>query len=102
VDIFSFLAGEVSKHWKVSTGFVQRVEARAAEIPTPGNVGSGLLLAEGQLLFGIDPLLKYDLAVFALADVHGVCTAFQFFRHLLIHVDADSFATFADWIGCHK
>jgi hypothetical protein len=29
-----------------------------------------LLLAESQLLLGVNPLLEHDLAVFAFADVH--------------------------------
>jgi hypothetical protein len=53
------------------------------------NCGGGSLLAEGQLLFGVNPLLEHDLAVFAFADVHRVRTFFQIIRHFLGHVHAN-------------
>ena len=67
-----------------------------------GNCEGGLLLAEGQFLFGINPLLEYDLAVFAFGNVHGVRTLFEFVRHFLAHVNADGFGVFADWIRRHN
>ena len=62
----------------------------------------GLLLAQRQLLLGVNPLLEDDLAVFAFADVHGVRTFFQIIRHFFGHVDAYGLGAFSDWIRRHS
>ena len=63
-----------------------------------GKYRGGLLLAEGQFLLGVNPLLEHNLAVFAFGNVHRARTRFQFVRHFTAHVDADGFGAFADWI----
>jgi hypothetical protein len=61
-----------------------------------------ILFAQGQLIAGIEPLLKNDFAVFGFRDVHGAGALFEFVRHFLAHVDADSFGSFANRIRSHK
>jgi hypothetical protein len=79
-----------------------RLGSSGAEFPMTGNCGAGLLLAEGQFLFRIDPLLENDLAVFAFRNVHGGRTRFEFVRHFTAHVDADGLGAFSDWVGSHR
>ena len=60
-----------------------------------------ILFRQSEFFTGIEPLLKDDFAVLALADVHRVRAFLQIIGHLLVHIDPDGLRAFSDWICSH-
>jgi hypothetical protein len=47
-------------------------------------------------------LAQNNFAVGSGRELHGLCPVLQIIRHFLIHVDADGFRVFSNWICRHN